>query len=103
MQKRGKRKRTHLSGPPDLEVADLINLLLKRLAVVWAGVELERALSLATVLDAVVEVVEDGLEGVLELLLPVEGAAASGGRAGLVHVVESVLYFGKEAMSAWQT
>lgn len=79
-----------LAGAPDLEVADLLELLLVLLTVVGLGVVLEGALGLGAVLDRVVEVVEDGLEGVLELGSPVNGTAAGGGGAGVEHPVHAV-------------
>ena len=79
-----------LSGPPDLEVADLLQLGLVLLAVVGLAVVLERALGLLAGLDRVVQRVEDGLQGILELGGPVDGAAAGGGRAGVEHPVHAV-------------
>lgn len=79
-----------LSCSPDLEVADLLHLLLKGLAVVLATGVLHGALGLLASLDAVVEVLEDRLEGLLEALAPVNGTATGGGGACLVHVVHSV-------------
>lgn len=79
-----------LSGPPDLEVADLLHLSLVLLSVVRLGVVVEGALGLLAGLDGVVQVVKDGLEGVLELGAPVDGTATGGGRAGLVHPVHAV-------------
>ena len=79
-----------LAGAPDLEVADLLELGLVLLTVVRLGVVLERALGLGAVLDGVVEVVEDGLEGVLELGGPVDGTTAGGGGAGVEHPVHAV-------------
>jgi hypothetical protein len=79
-----------LSGPPDLEIADLLHLSLVLHSVVRLGVVVEGALGLLAGLDGVVQVVEDGLEGVLELRAPVDGTAAGGGRAGLVHPVHAV-------------
>jgi len=78
------------AGSPDLQVADLLHLGLKLLAVVLLAVVLEGALGLGTILDSVVEAVEDGLQGVLELGGPVDGTAAGGGGAGLVHPVHAV-------------
>lgn len=79
-----------LTRPPDLQVADLLHLGLVLLAVVGLAVVVERALSLRAVLDRVVELVEDGLEGVLEAGAPVNGTTTSSGRAGLVHPVHAV-------------
>ena len=79
-----------LAGAPDLEVADLLELGLVLLTVVRLRVVLERALGLGAVLDRVVEVVEDGLEGVLELGGPVDGTTAGGGGAGVEHPVHAV-------------
>jgi hypothetical protein len=79
-----------LSGAPDLKVINLLELLVVLLTVVGLRVVLERALGLAAVLDRGVEVVKDGLEGVLEALAPVDGTTTGGGRAGSVHVVHAV-------------
>lgn len=79
-----------LASSPDLERADLLHLLLVALSVVGLRVIFKRALGLGAVLDSVVEVVEDGLEGVLEASLPVESTTASGGRASGVHPVHAV-------------
>jgi hypothetical protein len=79
-----------LTRAPDLQVVNLGKLLVVLLAVVGLRVVLERALGLTAVLDRCVQVVEDGLERVLEALAPVDGAAAGGSRAGGVHVVHAV-------------
>lgn len=79
-----------LSSAPDLKVVNLLELGVVLLAVVRLAVVLEGALGLAAVLDGGVEVVEDGLEGGLEALAPVDGTAAGGGGAGGVHVVHAV-------------
>jgi hypothetical protein len=79
-----------LSGAPDLQVADLLDLGGELLAVVGLAVVLERTLGLVTVLDSVVELVEDGLEGSLEARGPVNGTTAGRGRASLVHPVHAV-------------
>lgn len=79
-----------LAGAPDLQVPDLLHLGLVALTVVLLAVVVERALGLGAVLDRVVQVVEDGLQGVLELGGPVDGATAGGGGAGLEHPVHAV-------------
>jgi hypothetical protein len=79
-----------LAGAPDLKVADLLHLGLELGAVVGLRSVLEGAAGLLTGLDGGVEVVEDGLEGVLEAGAPVDGTAAGGGGAGGVHVVHTV-------------
>ena len=79
-----------LAGAPDLEVADLLHLGLELSAVVGLRSVLEGAAGLLTGLDGGVEVVEDGLEGVLEAGAPVDGTAAGGGGASGVHVVHTV-------------
>ena len=79
-----------LAGAPDLHVADLLCLLLEGLAVVGAAGVVEGALGLGTVAGRLVELLEEGLEVGLEALGPVEGTAAGGGGAGLVHVVHAV-------------
>jgi hypothetical protein len=68
-----------LSGAPDLEVVNLLELLVVLLTVVGLRVVLERALGLAAVLDGGVEVVEDGLKGILEALAPVDGTTTGSG------------------------
>jgi hypothetical protein len=79
-----------LAGAPDLHVADLLGLLLEGLAVVGAAGVVEGTLGLGTVAGGLVELLEEGLEVGLEALGPVEGTAAGGGGAGLVHVVHAV-------------
>lgn len=79
-----------LTRAPDLKVVNLLELGGVALAVVGLGVVLEGALGLGAVGDGGVEVVEDGLQGVLEALLPVEGTTAGGGGACVVHVVHAV-------------
>lgn len=79
-----------LSGAPDLEVVNLLELRVVLLTVVGLRVVLERALCLAAVLDRCVEVVKHGLEGILEALAPVDGTTTSGSGAGSVHVVHTV-------------
>jgi hypothetical protein len=68
-----------LSGTPDLEVVNLLELGIVLLTVVGLRVVLERALGLAAVLDGGVKVVEDRLKGILEALAPVDGTATGGG------------------------
>jgi hypothetical protein len=53
-------------------------------------VVLEGALGLAAVLDRGVKVIENGLEGILEALAPVDSTTTGSGRAGSVHVVHTV-------------
>jgi hypothetical protein len=79
-----------LACTPDLEVVNLLKLLLVLLTVVGLRVVLEGALGLASVGNGIVEVVEDGLEGVLEALAPVNGTTTSSGGACVVHVVHTV-------------
>lgn len=79
-----------LTGSPDFELTDLLHLLLESLAVVWTTSVLHGALRLLASLDRVVEVIEDGLEGLLEALAPVNGTTAGRGGAGGVHVVHTV-------------
>jgi hypothetical protein len=79
-----------LSSAPDLKVVNLLELRVVLLAVVWLRVVLERTLGLAAVLDRGVEVVEDGLKGILEALAPVDSTTTGSGRAGSVHVVHAV-------------
>lgn len=86
----GAERADSLAGAPDLEVADLLHLLLEGLAVVGAASVVEGALGLGTVTGGLVELLEEGLEVGLEALGPVNGTAAGGGGAGLVHVVHAV-------------
>lgn len=79
-----------LAGAPDFEITDVLHLLLVLLAVVLLGVVLERALGLGTITDAVVELVEEGLQVVLEAVGPVEGTTTGGGGASGVHPVHAV-------------
>lgn len=79
-----------LAGAPDLEVADLLHLLLVLRTVILLGVVVEGALGLGAVTDAVVELVEQGLQVVLEAAGPVNGTTAGGGGAGSVHPVHTV-------------
>lgn len=78
-----------LTGAPDLKVADLLHLLLVLLTVVLLGVVVEGALGLGTVTDGVVELVEEGLQVVLEAAGPVNGTTAGSGGAGSVHPVHT--------------
>lgn len=87
----GTQRADSLAGAPDLEVADLLHLLLESLAVVGAASVVEGALGLGAVASGLVELLEEGLEVLLEALGPVDGTAAGSGGAGLVHVVHAVL------------
>ena len=86
----GAERADSLTGAPDLKLVNLLELSSVLLAVVLLEVVLERALGLCAVGDGCVQVVEDGLEGVLEALLPVKGTTAGGCGAGVVHVVHAV-------------
>jgi hypothetical protein len=79
-----------LSGPPYLQLVNLLKLRVVLLTVVGLRVVLQATLGLATVGNSSVEVVEDGLKGGLEAWAPVEGTTAGGGGAGGVHVVHAV-------------
>lgn len=79
-----------LARAPDLHVADLLHLGLVLLTVVLLAVVLQGALGLLASDDAVVQLVEDGLQGVLEPGRPVNGTAAGGCRASFVHPVHAV-------------
>lgn len=86
----GAERTDGLAGTPDLKVIDLLELLVVLLTVVRLRVVLERALGLAAVGNRGVEVVKNGLEGILEALAPVDGTTAGCSRAGSVHVVHAV-------------
>lgn len=86
----GSERSDGLAGAPDLEITDLLHLCLVLLTVVRLAVVLERSLGLGTILDGVVEGVEDGLQGVLELGAPVDGTTTGSGGASLVHPVHAV-------------
>lgn len=79
-----------LAGSPDLQISDLLHLSLILLAVVGLAVVIQRSLGLRTILDAIVQVVEDGLQGILELGGPVDGTTAGSGGASLVHPVHAI-------------
>jgi hypothetical protein len=79
-----------LSGAPDLQISNLLHLSLVLLTVIWLGVVVEGSLGLLAGLDRVVKVVENWLQGVLELSGPVDGTTSGGGGAGLVHPVHAV-------------
>lgn len=79
-----------LAGAPDLQIPDLLHLLLVLLAVVLLRIVVERPLGLATVLDTVVQLVEQRLEIFAETAGPVDGTTTSGGRASGVHPVHTV-------------
>lgn len=80
-----------LSSPPDLEVPDLLQLGLELLTVVGVRVVLERAGSLFSSLDRVIEFVKEWLESVLELVGPVDGTTAGGSRTCSIHPIHTVL------------
>lgn len=88
--KRYKNLPNSLASPPDLHLTDLLHLLLVLLTVVLLGVVLQASLGLLTVLDAVVELVEQGLEVILELAAPVDGTTTGSGRASSIHPVHAV-------------
>jgi hypothetical protein len=95
---------TGLSGPPDLLSVNLGGLLGELFTVVLLSVERERSSGLVSVLDVLVERLEDGQVGLVELGGPVEGSSSGGGGTGVVHVVHTVLADqGEEAMNKdWQ-
>lgn len=79
-----------LASPPDLEATDLLHLGLVLLTVILLAVVVQGSLGLGTILDGVVKLVEDGLQGILEAGRPVNGTTAGGGGASLVHPVHAV-------------
>lgn len=54
------------------------------------AVVLEGSLGLGAILDGVIQLVEDGLQGILEAGGPVNGTTTGSGGAGLVHPVHAV-------------
>lgn len=72
-----------LADAPHLLLANLLELNLEVLAVGLATVELERPAGLGSVTDRLVELLEHGLVGGVELGGPVEGTATGSGGAGL--------------------
>lgn len=86
----GAQRADGLTGAPDLEVTDLLHLLLVLLTVILLGVVVEGALGLGTVTDGVIQLVEEGLQVVLEAGRPVNGTTTGSGGAGSVHPVHTV-------------
>lgn len=80
-----------LADSPYLHVSDGLELLLQLLSVVRLRVELQGSLGLAAVLGGLVQVLEHGLQGVLEDRVPVQSTTSGGGGARVVHVVHAVL------------
>ena len=79
-----------LSGSPDLQIPDILHLLLVFLSVVWLRVVFQRPLRLRTGLYAVVKLVKNGLQGVLEFSTPVDSTPSGCRRACCVHPVHTV-------------
>lgn len=79
-----------LASPPDLEATDLLHLGLVLLTVILLAIVVQGSLGLGTILDGVVKLVEDGLQGILEAGRPVNGTTTGGGGASLVHPVHAV-------------
>lgn len=79
-----------LSSSPDLQVPNVLHLLLVLLSVIWLRVVVQRPLRLLTSLYAVVELIEDGFQGILELATPVDCTTSGGGRACCVHPIHAV-------------
>lgn len=78
-----------LARTPDLLLVDLLQLLGKVLTVSRATVELERLAGLSTVLNTLVELLENRDIGLLEDGCPIQGTTTSGGGACIVHVVHT--------------
>ncbi len=76
---------------PHLALAEGTELLFELLAVVGLRVAVDRDLSLVAGLHALVELLHDGLDGIVERTHPVEGTTLSGGRAVGIHPVHTVL------------
>jgi hypothetical protein len=89
--RRGFPRLTGLSGPPYLLSVNLGGLLGELFTVVLLTVELERSSGLVSVLDVLVQGLEHGKVGVVELGSPVESSSSSSGRTSVVHVVHTVL------------
>ena len=79
-----------LASAPDLKVPDLLHLRLILLPVVWGAVVVQASLGLSAIGNLVVQLVEDWLQGILELGAPVDGTSTGGRRASSVHVVHAV-------------
>lgn len=79
-----------LPSSPDLQISDLFHLLLVLLSVICLRVVVQGSLRLLTSLYAVVELIEDRLQGVLEFSTPVDGTTSGRRRACCVHPVHAV-------------
>lgn len=79
-----------LSSPPDLHLADLVDLLLELGTIVLLRSKFERAARLFASRNGSVQFVEDRFERGLELWRPIQSSTTSCGAAGIVHVVKAV-------------
>ena len=80
----------YCAGAPHLALAEGLELLLQTGAVVGLGVGVDGYLGLGALLDALVELLHHGLDGVVEAWIPVERAALGGGGAVGVHPVHAL-------------
>ena len=78
------------TGTPHLLRIDLLELLSEVLAVRRTAVVFERLASLCAVLDALVQLLEDGNVGLLDDGRPIKSTTTSSGGARVVHVVHTV-------------
>ena len=79
-----------LSSPPDLQTSDLFHLLLEFLSVIRSTIVLQTARGFSAILHGVIQVVEDGLQGVLEPLGPVDSTTTGRCRASCIHIIHTV-------------
>jgi hypothetical protein len=81
------------NGPtstPDFQPTNLLEFFLELFTIIRRTVVIERSLSLSTIDNAIVEVVEDRLQRTLELLSPIDCTTPGSGRASSIHVIHTV-------------
>lgn len=79
-----------LAGSPDFKITDILHFLLILFSVVGLGVVVQASLRLLAGLDAIVQFIEQWLQGSLESRAPVDRTAPGGGRASSIHPVHAV-------------
>lgn len=79
-----------LSSSPNLQVPNLLHLLLILLPIIRLAVILQAPLRLLTILDAVIKIVEQRLQRILEFATPIDRAASGSGRTSFVHPVHAI-------------